>query len=45
MRRSRTQAERTRIAIGRWVPLGGRQFAVIVLVAFGAVAVGLFTQW
>ncbi len=45
MRRSRTQAERTRAAIGQWVPLGGRQFALIVLVAFGAVAVGLFTQW
>ena len=45
MRRSRTQTERTKAAIGEWVPLGGRAFALIVLVTFGAVAMGLFTQW
>lgn len=45
MRSRRTQTERTRVAIGQWMPLGGREFALILLVAFGALAVGLFTQW
>jgi hypothetical protein len=43
MRRTRT--ERTKIAIAQWAPLGGREFALIVLVAFGVLALGLFTQW
>jgi hypothetical protein len=45
MRSRRTPTERRRAAIGQWVPLGGRAFALIVLVAFGAVTMGLFTQW
>jgi hypothetical protein len=43
MRRTRT--ERTRAAVGLWLPFGGREFALIVLVAFGAVALGLFAHW
>lgn len=45
MRKGRTQSERARTAIDQWMPLGGRQFALLVLVVFAAVAVGLFTQW
>lgn len=45
MRMRRTRTERTKVAIARWAPFGGREFALIVLVAFGAVALGLFMKW
>jgi hypothetical protein len=45
MRRSRTQTERARVAIGQWLPLDARAFALIVLIALGFVAFGLFTKW
>jgi hypothetical protein len=42
MRRRRPFSERARAAIAPWVPLDGKQFALLMLVVLGAVALGSF---
>jgi hypothetical protein len=42
MRRRRPFSERARTAIGPWMPLDGKHFALLTLVVLGAVALGLF---
>jgi hypothetical protein len=33
------------LAIEHWVPLGGREFAVLVLVVFAFTTIGMFARW
>jgi hypothetical protein len=45
MRRPRSYAGRAVLAIEHWIPLGAREFAVLVLAAFAIIAVGTFAHW
>lgn len=45
MRTPRQISSRTRLALAQWLPCDSRQFGMIVLAVFAAVALGLFTRW
>lgn len=44
MRKRRPLAARTLAAMEAWMPMDGRQFAVLMLVALGALVFGLFVH-